>query len=61
MDRSVSSIGQGNRSLVRLSSVGTVWRTLERAGVEIPEPECQYVYLTLDQLEDTELMTRIHQ
>ncbi|KAG0655066.1 hypothetical protein C6P46_001256 [Rhodotorula mucilaginosa] len=27
----------------------------------VPEPECQYVYLTLDQLEDTELMTRIHQ
>ncbi|GAA5871810.1 hypothetical protein JCM3774_000305 [Rhodotorula dairenensis] len=26
-----------------------------------PEPECQYVYLTLDQLEDTELMTRIHE
>lgn len=28
---------------------------------EVAEPECQYVYLTLDQLEDTELMTRIHQ
>lgn len=27
----------------------------------VAEPECQYVYLTLDQLEDTELMTRIHQ
>lgn len=25
------------------------------------ELECQYVYLTLDQLEDTELMTRIHE
>ncbi|GAA5980327.1 hypothetical protein JCM10908_001617 [Rhodotorula pacifica] len=25
------------------------------------EPECQYVYLTLAQLEDTELMMRIHQ